>query len=244
MSEHIHLSVPTCKSKNCKIAQKWKEKSNNWNSVILQIKVKQSMTNVCMVHCTWKESDYQWKRMNNLSFFIESVYFFLTVFLSLRHYLVWQPRLPFSAVHGPRMLDTCRCTLSCGSLHSSVRYRPRPCRVSPGRVCSFTTLPRWSHRTVRVQWLHGPIWPGLAWIPSLDVVLLPKLNARLATGTRWGRALSFRKVFGCLSTNGTTRGWRTPLVYHSAFKSVLHRCGYKSVDDLTSGDLWHYQPCL
>ena len=37
-------------------------------------------------------------------------------------------------------------------------------------------------------------------------------------------------VFGCLSTNGTTTGWRTSLVYHSAHKSVLHRCGYKSVD--------------
>ena len=55
MSEHIHFSVPMRKSKTCKIAQKWKEKSNNWNSVILQRKVKQTMINVCMVHCTWKE---------------------------------------------------------------------------------------------------------------------------------------------------------------------------------------------
>ena len=41
-SKHIHLSVPRYKSKSCKIAQKWKEKSNNWNSVISQKRVKLS----------------------------------------------------------------------------------------------------------------------------------------------------------------------------------------------------------
>ena len=47
------------KVKTAKLHKKLKEKPNNWNSVILQRKVKQSMTNVCMVHCTWKENDYQ-----------------------------------------------------------------------------------------------------------------------------------------------------------------------------------------
>ena len=35
------------------------------------------MTNVCMVHFTWKDNDYLKKREINPSFFIESVYLFL-----------------------------------------------------------------------------------------------------------------------------------------------------------------------
>ena len=133
MSEHIHLSVSRYKSKSCKIARKWKEKSNNCNSVILQRKVKQSMTNVCMVHFTWKENDYQKKReINEMkwklipSFFIESVYLFLYS-LSFFKDIVLLGKLNCQSVpvHRPRMLDTTQCTLSCGSLHSSVRYRPR-----------------------------------------------------------------------------------------------------------------------
>ena len=79
-------------------------------------------------------------------------------------------------MHRPRMLDTSRCTLSCGSLHSSVRYRPRPWRVSPGRVRPFTAFPlvQLNSNTVTVQWLvpYGLGWLG---IHSLDVVLLKNL---------------------------------------------------------------------
>ena len=128
MSEHIHLSVPRYKSKSCKIARKLKLKSNNWNSVILQRKVKQSMTNVCMVHCTWKENDYQKKRENNPSFFIESVYLFLYS-LSFFKDIILLGNLNCQSVpcidHACWILLSAQCTLSCGSLHSSVRYRPR-----------------------------------------------------------------------------------------------------------------------
>ena len=77
MSEHIHLSVPKCKSKNCKIAQELEEKLSNWNSVISHRKVKQSMIKVCMVHCTWKENDYQWKKERII--FICSEWIFLSL---------------------------------------------------------------------------------------------------------------------------------------------------------------------
>ena len=120
------------------------------------------------------------------------------------------------------MLDISRCTLSCGSLQSSVRHRPRPWRVSPGRVRPFTAFPLvpLNSNIVKVQWLvpYGLGWLG---IHSLDVVFLKNLIDN-SGAMRMCLKLSVRKmVFGCHSTNGTRTGWRLENVIGVPFRTQV-----------------------
>ena len=140
------------------------------------------------------------------------------------------------------MLDTSRCTLSCGSLHSSVRYQLRPWRVSPGRVRSFTVFRSWSHWNLthlRVQLL---VPYGLGWgiarccAPSntdnsgetrtcLMGLIVPEDGVRMPLHARMAQHLVGE------------RNWCT-IPHSSLFSTGV----VKSVDDLTLGDLWHFQP--
>ena len=59
MSEHVHLSVPMCKSKSCKIAQNiTKVKQIEIHSHVAQ-ESNTKHDKGFMVHWTWKENDYQ-----------------------------------------------------------------------------------------------------------------------------------------------------------------------------------------
>ena len=82
----------------------------------------------------------------------------------------------------------------------------------------------------------GPIWPGLATgIHSLDVVLLNNLidnSGEMRTCLNYGVRMSFHEWHNRLEN-----------VIGVPFRKSLSSTGVvKSVDDLTSADLWHYQP--
>ena len=85
---------------------------------------------------------------------------------------------------------------------------------------------------------------GLGWlgIHSLNVVLLKNLidnSGAMRTCLNYGVRMSFQ--FPRMAQQQVReRHWCT--IPHTSLSSTCVVKGFKSVDDLTSADLWHYQP--